>query len=391
MGTETKFISSTQLGAPTMNNAAGQLLSVLDACLCDGFGSKAIASGSIAAGVCTIDVGSAHPFTADVVVEIAGATPAGLNGQWRVSTSGTTNFSFPTGVTGAVSAAGTVKVASLGWTKLYAGTNLRAYKPSDPAANGMVLRVDDTGTINARVVGYESMTDVNTGTGPFPTATQLSGGLYWGKSDSATNREWFVIGDSRGFYYGHAMSNAIGQMQTWFFGDAIPYRSGDVYATYLGGGNATYSGTANVLADAAYSYRSLAGGTLYAPRTYTALGSSAASVSVGTLNRYADAYSGSNAANYDAGAVFPNPCDNALLLCRSQVYDAVSRFRGELPGLFHTPQFLNSAYANYSRVDGSGQFAGKRLVAIRAGAANGSVTSGNFGTFFFDLTGNWRA
>lgn len=391
MGTETKFISSTQLGAPTMNNAAGQLLSVLDACLCDGFGSKAIVSGSIAGGICSLDFGGTHAFQGDVVIEVAGATPSGLNGQWRVSTNTTNGCSFATGVTGAVSAAGTVKVASLGWTKLYTGTNLRVYKPSDPAANGMVLRVDDTGAMHARVVGYESMTDVNTGAGPFPTSSQLSGGMYWGKSDGATNREWFVIGDSRGFYYGHAMSNGVSQMQTWFFGDAIPYRSGDAYSSYLIGSNGTYNASASAVGDVAYSDRAMTG-IGYAPRSYTALGGATLASAIGALNRSASAYSGSSAATYDVGSnTFPNSCDNGLLLCRVQTYDSVSKWRAELPGLLHTPQFLNYAYNNYARVDGSGAFAGKRLVSVRCGAPNGATTSGAVGTVFFDLTGNWRA
>jgi hypothetical protein len=47
------------------------------------------------------------------------------------------------------------------------------------------------------------MSDVNTGTGPFPTAAQVAGGGYWEKSGAAgsTARNWIVVGDERAFYW----------------------------------------------------------------------------------------------------------------------------------------------------------------------------------------------
>jgi hypothetical protein len=47
-----------------------------------------------------------------------------------------------------------------------------------------------------RASGYESMSDVNTGTGPFPTAAQVAGGGYWEKSARPAPRR--AIGSSWG-------------------------------------------------------------------------------------------------------------------------------------------------------------------------------------------------
>lgn len=390
MGTKTKLFTSDQLGAPTMNSAAGQLLGVLDACLCDGFGLKSITAGSITGGVCTISLGTSHAFTVDTVVEIAGATPSGLNGQWRVTSSTSTSFSFSTAVTGAVSAAGTVKVAPLGWEKLYTGTNVRAYRSLDPTSNGMILRVDDTGTINALVRGYESMTDIDTGIGAFPTVAQVAGaGGVWGKANDTTNRNWFIVGDSRGFYYGHAMNNTIKQMTTWFFGDFLSYRSGDVFATYLAHNMAaSYNGSGTQVTDTAYSNRDLAARG-HAPRNATALGSSIATTIVGAMNRANSACSGNGGGGYDLSSTFPNPTDNGLILFPVQVSDTTSRLRGELPGLLHTGQVIYSNFSPYDRVTGTGQYAGSRLLYLLIGAPNGSADPNYRGSMFINLS-DWR-
>ena len=65
-----------------------------------------------------------------------------------------------------------------GWTKTV-GTNVAAYKQGT-GGSGMSLRVDNSVSAvgYARVVGYESMTDVNTGSNAFPLESQITGGAY---------------------------------------------------------------------------------------------------------------------------------------------------------------------------------------------------------------------
>lgn len=89
------------------------------------------------------------------------------------------------GVLDAILVNGYGSKAAVGWTKAFSGTNMAAYKQS-AGSNQLYLRVDDTNATDARVVGYETMSDVNTGTGPFPTATQQSGGLNRGGRSPST-------------------------------------------------------------------------------------------------------------------------------------------------------------------------------------------------------------
>ena len=72
--TNVKLIHSGMAGAPTLANVAGNLVSVLNAALVDGFGLNAVDSLVIAGGVATVTRTAGHPFDVDSVALIAGAT-----------------------------------------------------------------------------------------------------------------------------------------------------------------------------------------------------------------------------------------------------------------------------------------------------------------------------
>src|SRR5690606_18510430 len=91
--------------------------------------------------------------------------------------------------------------AGAGWAREFTGTNKAVFRAA--TGNRLRLRVDDTGTTEARAVGYESMTDVDTGTLAFPTNGQVAGGLYIRKSNTADNtaRPWVLIATGTAFYF----------------------------------------------------------------------------------------------------------------------------------------------------------------------------------------------
>lgn len=127
------------------------------------------------------------------------------------------------------------KVAA-GWTKPFAtGTTVGAYKQGAGTKNRL-MRVDDAQASYARIVGYEAMTDINTGTGPFPTAVQLSGGDYLHKHNGAAGtRPWFLIADSKSFYfwtqYDTTTNGSNGGLT--FFGEIRSLKAADDYAVML--------------------------------------------------------------------------------------------------------------------------------------------------------------
>lgn len=131
--------------------------------------------------------------------------------------------------------------AAAGWAKEFSDVNLAVYRA--PVGNRMRLRVDDTSAIEARVLGYEVMTSINVGTGPFPTAAQASGGLYIRKSETTdgTVRSWLLIATNKLFMFlphtGGAdwLAGPIPNHTSGYtlFGEFNSFKVGDAYNTLL--------------------------------------------------------------------------------------------------------------------------------------------------------------
>ena len=379
---------SSQVGAPVLSGSAGALRAVIKACLVDGFGAGAVATLTVSGGIATATYAGAHPFKVGYVAQFAGATPAGLNGDKVIlSVTGTSvTFAAPGVPDGAATGTITSKAAPAGWQELFAGTlaNVIALKPTAVEATGCVLRVDDTGTINARMRGYESMSDISTGLGVLPLESQLAGGLFWPKSGTAnaTARPWVLVADERGFYL--AVAPQGGDRYTLLYsGDLASLKSGDAYGYVLTGNQSDQTATTAVPDGCCgYSHRNARGGA-YVARAHTAIGQALAVQRIGAhhTGTAADAYAGT--AGYAWGA-YPNGPNNGLLTGALEVFGL--GVRGTLPGLLHPVQDLGQVFATGAIVDGTDDYAGRRLMAVKVAPSSGSQAAG---TVFVDITGPW--
>ena len=378
---------SSMTGAPVLSGTAGALRAVLKACLVDGFGAGAVSTLTVAAGIATASFAGAHPYRVGAIAQFGGATPAGLNGQKRILSTTASAITFDaTGIADGT-ATGTIthKVAAAGWQELFAGsvTNVLCLKPAVVEATGCVLRIDDTGTTNARVRAYEAMTDASTGTGPTPLESQLAGGLFWPKSSVASTlaRTWYLVADERGFYL--AVAPAGSDRYTLLFaGDIASLKSGDAYGYLLTGNQTDQTNIGGVPEGCVgYSHRSARTGA-YLVRAHTAIGQSTAAQRIGAHHNgsTADVYAGT--AGYSLGA-YPNGPNNGLMTGVLELH--ALGIRGALPGLLHPVQDCGSAFASGAVVDGTDDLAGRRLLAVRTGPP----ASGTVGTVFIDVTGPW--
>jgi hypothetical protein len=393
MSTAVKYFHWAMTDAPVLNGVAGSLLGVLDACLVNGFSVKTVDSITVTDSVATASISTGHGYEQDSVVLISGATPSELNGQKRVLSATTNTLTFAsTSPNGSASGTMDARFAPAGWEKPFSGTNLAVYRSPNVQGTREFLRVDDNTAQNARAVGYESMTDVNTGTGPFPTNTQVSGGLWWPKADSTTTtaRPWLVIADDRSFYVwvntGTTGSQADGFL--YGFGDFNSFKSGDVYSCFITGSTTNIStATANNAQTLGYCENA---GTVslsqWVARAFTAIGGSLQSSRRPESYGSANTYSGAT-----ASVAYPNGTDNSLLLSRTLITETSGPvLRGVLPGLYFIPHAIGTgAFSHRSTIDGQGPLAGRKLMMVRnhGGPAN---TTNTQATSAIDITGPWR-
>lgn len=383
--TSVKFFHSEMAGAPVMNGLAGSLINVLNACLINGFGLKNVDSCVITGGVAKLNISTGHSAVVGSIVQVANAVPAALNGEQRVTAITPVSVSFATSLsdqtaTGAI----TVKQAPAGWVSPFVGTNIATYKSPDLAATGCVLRVDDTATRYSRVVGYEAMTDINTGTGPFPTTAQRTGGSYWSKSSSADSvaRSWILVGDSRSFifirtYYAGAVTNEVTT-----FGDISTLKTPDPYACVLTGMQSDVSSSPyNTYSLHSSDYNK---SEVYMPRSYTGIGSAI------QLSKVSPAmFTSSNAWNsgYNTAAnspTYPNPVDGGVYFSTLYFLENLgTALRGICPGYYYILNYIpTSTFSNKDTITGVVGMSGKTMM-LHYGQG-----SGGYGAV--DITGPWR-
>lgn len=376
------YFDSTMTGAPSLSGTAGALIGVLDACLQDGVGSVTLDSLVVTDNVATATDSSGHGFTMQgntgPVILIAGATPSGLNGRWRVTVTRTTEFTFTTSGISNQTATGTItaKRAPAGFTKVYSGTNKAAYRADCVTGTRLYLQVNDTTTTYTNVSGYESMSDVDTGTDAFGSST------YWRKSNVAdsSTRPWALFGDSRAFYlFPYWYSNNTNVTEGCFFGDICSYRlAGDPYGCALIGSTINGSAYPGGNSPGQNEFKALSKYDIVAhkiARDHTQLRKNK---SFGKLGHFLNGSLMGGMSDF----AYPDPMNNSFMVAPVSISESAVVIRGTLPGLYAPFHYV--APANGSIIDQMGE-SEKTLITIMLGDE-----VGNYGVAALDITGAWR-
>lgn len=274
--------------------------------------------------------------------------------------------------------------AGAGWTKPYTGTNLAAFRMG--AGSMCYLRVADTVVgNNARglVRGYATMSDVNTGTEPFPTVDQNANGMYWfyqynGATGTATARNWCLVADERFFYFfvstnpNTEVAQPLAYSDCYFFGDAEPYNPTDAWFTVIGGpylssDNTSTGSPALWNAISITSFGAAANARLYSRRRFDGDVSQFPQNNHALLPDMGKMATGSSSDFGNGYAAYP-AIDGSLLCSRTEVIDRSygTSIRGRLPGLWcplHPPASV--PLARWDTFTGSGDLAGRTFVVWR--------------------------
>jgi len=396
-----KIFRSNQLGAPTINGVTGSLITALDAILVDGYGQVNVTSITRSGAVATVTTATAHGFDTHDVCLIGGATQAEYNGEFVVTTLTATTFTIDVIGEPASPATGTItsRRAPAGFTKPFAGTNQGVYRAIDPTSRRHYMRVIDTGVTSggsreARLLAYEDMTAVDTGTGMYPSAAQLTNGFFWTKSSTADSvaRGWIAITDGKTLYHFNYHDNAIDpaavpsssiNTTSIAFGDLFAYRPGDVHANFVTGIPTTnnFTSTQNTgLFNAATSISAgsltVNAGLLVVARPFTGI----ATPSVAQV--FASGLNGSLGATVNI--TYPHAIDNGFYMV--PVVAAQSNpalIRGRVPGLFES---LHAAcFPNTTVIENVLGIPGRRFMMVYGKAVSGTAPAG----LVVDITGPW--
>jgi hypothetical protein len=247
--------------------------------------------------------------------------------------------------------------AAAGWTKAFTGTNQAAYR-MPTGSNLHYLAVDDTTTTYATLRGYEAMTAVATGTGPFPTTAQLlTSDVCKSSAADTTARSW-VLATNGTMVYLHVSTTVVTDGSTAAmvgFGQIVSNKVGDMYGTILvSNTGATYSTNSMQAAIASVLGATSAGH--YLARSYTQVGGS-----VQCAKGIDPFLCAGGTVIGSSGMTYPMPVDGGLYMSPVRLSEA-SLFRGVIPGLWAPAH--NKPLLHLDTVSGSGASSGKTFLAL---------------------------
>lgn len=363
MGIRLMMYSDT--GAPDAISTAGAIETLWDAVLVNGYNSLTLTSITRSGTTATATYTS-HGYRDGATIRIAGANETEYNGDFVITNITANTFDYTVSGSPSTPATGTItaKVAPLDWTKTYDGTNKAVYRPG--AGTQFYYRLDNTGGSTAIYVrGYETMSDVDTGTGPFPTVAQKTSGQLMYISTGA-NRTWYAAGDEKTFIFFLEQNNvaegSVGTLGRYVFGDFTSYKSGDAYNAVCGGVN-TVGGSTDPSSVQCVNYPTYS--NYYAvmcARSYTQTG--------GSINLHPIAnqsFAGGASTVYYPGdstacLAYPNAPDGAFYMGRYLLGEVgTNSIRGHYRGLW----WPGHRYTNFNHLDtfsGTGTLSGRKFM-----------------------------
>lgn len=370
---------STDTGAPTVTGQAGGILALLRAVLINGYNTHSTGVSITRSGATATVTRTAHGYRTGHIIQISGATETDYNGVFRITVTGANTFTYTVPGTPTTPATGSITVrvspavvGGTAWTEPFTGTNVAVFR-APVGTRRRYFRFADNTTSLAYYRGFEDMTDVDTGTGPFPTVAQYANGMSYYKSSTtdATARPWVVITNGSMVYL-RIQTNATTtpQMYWAWFGDFPSERSGDEFNTIIAGGRATTLDQNNVFAGMSINAAGAGEPQAFLPRPFNQVGSAIIAVKYADVGFTRAGTSWGNTMGLAGISPFPAPINAGVYLTPVYILESSGNtytgapIRGVAPGLWapcHQKPFLD-----LETFVGTGALAGKTFIALDA-------------------------
>lgn len=406
MADEVFLFASTDTNAPVLTGQVGKLVDLLTACLVDGYATVSVTSITRSGTTATVTTGSSHGLVTGQMATIAGAVESDYNGRYIVTVTSSTVFTYTVANSPTTPATGTItsRRASAGWTLPYSGTQKAVYRSANGASQQHYFRVLDSGGTagaakEAAVRAYVSMSDVDTGSEPFPTVAQATNGLFVAKSGTAnsTARAWGVWANDKTVYIW------IHNGTTWGFfgfGHFDSWKAGDAYNSFLSASATTNSVTGSGVSSGVGCGHGLgatsiaSAGRIYVPRATNQTGTSLIchTYSTGNTSNSAGSTHGSGGSNSFSMAGSSANADGGTYVVPIYIMElgagsGLNFARGTLPGLYGPLHAYSSGLVG-TTVNGVSGLSGRTLYG-RGVDASSTVASDLTGMVYIDITGPW--
>lgn len=310
-----------------------------------------------------------------------------------------------------------------GWSTAYTASNKRAYRMGTTGNTGFYLNVDDSGggsggAREAFMTGYQTMSDLATGTGQFPTSAQITlgsapiGALVCRKSTTAdaTARKWYLVADESCFHLfvetGDFSVNPRCVLG-FSFGDFYSMNgTSDLYRCMIIGRNNQNTGIAGheALTALTNSLTAIQGGHYVAAHAngigtsiacgkhvdmvkFAGSGSYVATSGTGNFGSGVNtAYSVPTAGTSGAGLAYPSPVDGAVYMLPFWV-NHTSVLRGRMKGLWCPMQ--SQVFNNGDTFNGTGDQTGKSFLALAQPTPTAGTPVPSWGNIYIETSDTW--
>lgn len=268
-----------------------------------------------------------------------------------------------------------------GWAEAFTGTNKAAYRAA--SGNRLYFRLQDDaagtgGAKEAQIRGFETMSDVDTGTGPFPADAQsslTSNSLIARKSTTAdaTARVWIVVADALTCYVFIYTGDVASTYYSFGFGEFYSLLPSDAYRSMvIARAVENNTGQANENLDRIATNVTGTTAGHYFPRGYTTTGGSV------LFGKHGDAVKSGSSTALLGTIPYTNPEDGGLYLSPLWIHDPTTapanNLRGRMRGLWHFLHALTGTVANLDTVTGVGDLSGKTFLFLKQGGLSDIYT-----------------
>ena len=249
LDTSVKFYHNKMFGAPALRGNPGSLAAVLEFALNTGSSDIAVTSITVSSGIATVQTAVDHKAISKQVILLKNSSSILLNREFKISSvvDARTFIIKVQGVQDGVYSNLVMSFPGAGFDKIKVGNKI-AFRSQNPLSTKHWCQINDSESVVSEMSGFESLTDIDSGTVQFSPDLKY----LFKQGNNKYDLGWVVISDGQTVYIGTEQLPAINTGLPYSFGyclggfgDIISYRDQDKYHFFVRGITSVHYTTGN--------------------------------------------------------------------------------------------------------------------------------------------------